>query len=144
MVQLGWLFLPIFDKIIRPSLRLTFEVLKSMSRAKGGNIQKRLLDAGNNSIDNKNNIEPSSLLKDLWLTLANYEIKAILKADKFMKIRGALLKGTTGKSISQKGMLFRFLGTLMIVGLPLIKNVLTRHDRTDNLKQKVERYYENI
>ena len=61
-----------------------------------------------------------------------------------MKIRGILLKGTTGKSISQKGMLFRFLGTLMIVGLPLIKNVLTRHDRTDNLKQKIERYYENI
>ena len=61
-----------------------------------------------------------------------------------MKIRGALLKGTTGKSISQKGMLFRFLGTLMIVGLPLIKNVLTRHDRTDNLKQKIERYHENI
>ena len=50
---------------MRPSLRLAFEVLKSMSCAKGGNIQKRLLDAGNNSIDNKNNIEPSSLLKDL-------------------------------------------------------------------------------
>ena len=50
---------------MRPSLKLTFEVLKSMSRAKGGNIQKRLLDVGKNFIDNKNNIEPSSLLKYL-------------------------------------------------------------------------------
>ena len=51
----------------------------------------------------------------------NNEIKDIIKVIRPLENRGILLKGTTEKVINQK---WRFLGALMRIGLPLIKNVL--------------------
>ena len=108
-----------------PAFGLAFGVSKSMSHAKGKNTQKALLDAGYNFIDNKTNTEPSSLLKGLQLILTNNEINDIIKVVKSIENRGIFLKETTGKTISQKAGLFRFLGSLMKVYLPLMTHVLT-------------------
>ena len=59
------------------------------------------------------------------LRLTNNEIKDI-KAIKPLENREILLKGTTGKTINSKGgFLSNALETLMAVGLPLMKNILT-------------------
>ena len=55
----------------------------------------------------------------------NNEVIIIIKAVNSLENRGILLKENTKKSLSQKGELFGFLGRLMNVGLPLMKNVLT-------------------
>ena len=55
----------------------------------------------------------------------NNEIIIIIKAVNSLENRGILLKENTKKSLSQKGELFGFLGRLINVGLPLMKNVLT-------------------
>ena len=47
----------------------------------------------------------------------------MMKVNRSLENRGILLKGNTGKSISQDGELFSYLGTLMGVSLPLMKNV---------------------
>ena len=57
--------------------------------------------------------------------LTNNEIKVIIKVMNSLESRGILLKGATKKITSQKGGLLNFLGPLMKVGLPLIKNVVT-------------------
>ena len=60
------------------------------------------------------------------MVLKNNEIKDIMNIIKSLENRGSLLKGTTEKAINQKGVfLNNFLGPLMTVGLPLMKNVLT-------------------
>ena len=56
------------------------------------------------------------------ITLPNNEIKDIIKVVKYLENRGILSKGTIEKIINQKG---RFPGSLMRVGLPLMKIVLT-------------------
>ena len=62
---------------------------------------------------------------DLALTLRNYKIKDIIKVARSLENREILLKGTTGKIISQKEGLFNFLALLTRVGLPLMEIVLT-------------------
>ena len=61
------------------------------------------------------------------LTLTNNEIKYIIRVIKYLEYRGVLLKGTNKEIINQKGgLLSKILGLLIIVGLPLMKNVLAR------------------
>ena len=55
------------------------------------------------------------------ITLTNNESKYIIKGIKSLEKRAILLKGTTEKSINQKR---GWIGSLMRVGLPLMKNVL--------------------
>ena len=58
------------------------------------------------------------------IALINNETKYIIKITRYLDTRGILLKGTTGKIISQEGWLLgNFLGLLMIVALPLMENV---------------------
>ena len=57
------------------------------------------------------------------VTLRSNGIKDMMKVNRSLENRGILLKGNTGKSISQDGELFSYLGTLMGVSLPLMKNV---------------------
>ena len=59
------------------------------------------------------------------ITLTNNEIKGIEKVIRFLENRRSLLKGTTGNIISQERRILNYLGPLMRVGLPLMKNVLT-------------------
>ena len=51
-------------------------------------------------------------------------MKDIIKVINCFDNRGFFLKGTTGKTVSQEGGLLNFLGPLMKVRLPLMKNVL--------------------
>ena len=62
---------------------------------------------------------------DLALTLRNYKVKDIIKVTRSLENREILLKGTTGKIISQKEGLLNFLALLTRVGLPLMEIVLT-------------------
>ena len=60
------------------------------------------------------------------ITLANNEIEYIIKVIQSLENRGILLRGTTEKINNQDGgFLGNFLGSLMKVGLSLMKNVLT-------------------
>ena len=60
------------------------------------------------------------------ITLTNTEIKVTIKVIKSLENRGILLKGTTTKVANQKGgFLCNVLGSIMKVGLLLMKNVLT-------------------
>ena len=59
------------------------------------------------------------------MTLANNEIKDIMKVIKSLENRAILLKGTTRKIASQEGGFLNFLRSLMAAGLPLLKSVLT-------------------
>ena len=58
------------------------------------------------------------MLKGSGLTLTKKVISSL-------ENRGFVLKGATNKIISQKGGFFNFLGPLMTIGLPLMKNVFT-------------------
>ena len=62
--------------------------------------------------------------KGTEINLTNNEIKD-MKVIKSLKDRGILIKATTRKITSQEGSFLNFLRPLMIVGLPLIKSVLT-------------------
>ena len=59
------------------------------------------------------------------IKLLNNEIKDIIKLIKSLENRGNFLKRTSRKVNSQKEALLNFLGPLMKVRLPLMKNVLT-------------------
>ena len=118
-------FLDPFDKIVGSVLGLALEILNRLNSAKGKNNVKALLDAGYNFIDNKSDIKYSSLLRGLGLTLLNNEIKDIIKVIKSLEKSRILLKGTTRKINRQEGELINFLGPLMRVILPLIKNAHT-------------------
>ena len=59
------------------------------------------------------------------ITLANNEIKDIMKVIKSSGNRGISLKVTIRKITSQEGEFLNFLRPLMTAGLPLMKNVLT-------------------
>ena len=63
--------------------------------------------------------------KGSGITLTNNEIKYIMKVIKSLENRRILLKGTTSKTTSHQGGFLNVLRPLMIVGLPLMKNVLT-------------------
>ena len=59
------------------------------------------------------------------ITLTNNEMKYIIEIIKLLQNRGIWLKGNTEKNISkERELLSNFLGPLMSVGLPLMKNVL--------------------
>ena len=68
------------------------------------------------------NLEKIAVSKDSEITLTNNEIKEIIKVLKSSENRGISLERTIKKVKNQKG---GFLGSLMRLGLPLIKNVLT-------------------
>ena len=59
-------------------------------------------------------------------TLANNEIKYLMKVIKSLENKGILLKGTTRKITSQKGVFLNFLRPLMTAALltPLAKSLL--------------------
>ena len=59
------------------------------------------------------------------ITLANNEIKDIIKAIKYLENRGILVKRTTKKITCEEGEFLNFLMQLMTAGLPLMKSVLT-------------------
>ena len=71
-----------------------------------------------------NLIKKTALSKGTGINLTNNEIKD-LKVTKSLKDGGILIKATTRKITSQEGSFLNFLRPLMIVGLPLIKSVLT-------------------
>ena len=59
------------------------------------------------------------------ITLTNNEMKYIIETIKLLQNRGIWLKENTEKNISkERELLSNFLGPLMSVGLPLMKNVL--------------------
>ena len=59
------------------------------------------------------------------ITLTNNEMKYVIEIIKLLQNRGIWLKGNTEKNISkERELLSNFLGPLMSVGLPLMKNVL--------------------
>ena len=57
--------------------------------------------------------------------LTNNDIKDIIKVINSLENRGVLLNGTTRKISSHKREFLNFLRSLMSVGLPIMKNVLT-------------------
>ena len=59
------------------------------------------------------------------ITLKNNEIKNIIEVIRSLENRRIFLKGATRKITSQEGGFLNFLKSLMSVGLPLMKNVLT-------------------
>ena len=59
------------------------------------------------------------------ITLANNEIKYLVKLIKCLENRGILLKETTTKSTGQERRFLNFLRPLMPASLPLMKSVLT-------------------
>ena len=71
-----------------------------------------------------NLIKKTALSKGTGINLTNNEIKD-LKVTKSLKDGGILIKATTRKITSQEGSFLNFLRPLMILGLPLIKSVLT-------------------
>ena len=82
-----------------------------------------LVDTGLNIIGK--NIEKGTLsITSSRITLANNEIKAIIKVTKSLENRRVLLKGTTRKSTGEEGRFLHFFRTLMKPGLTLIKIVL--------------------
>ena len=66
-----------------------------------------------------------SSITDLGITLANNEMKDIIKVIKSLENRGILLKVNTKKVTAQEEGLLNFLNPLMLADLSLIKNVLT-------------------
>ena len=58
-------------------------------------------------------------------TITNNEIEDIIKLIRSLENRGVIIKGSTRKITTQEGVFLNFLKTLMSVGLPLVKNVLT-------------------
>ena len=65
------------------------------------------------------------MLKGAGITLTNNEKKDIIKVVNSLEDKEILLKGTTKRTTNQKGEFFNFLRPLMLIGLPLMKNVLT-------------------
>ena len=88
-------------------------------------ILKAVSDAGSNLVNSKININPLTLFSGSELTVAKNEIKDITEVIRSLENRGILLKRTTRKIGSKKGGFLNVLRPLMLVGLPLVKNVLT-------------------
>ena len=87
-------------------------------------IPKFLLNTGLNILTKKL-YENLSLVMGSGITLTNNEMKYIIEIIKLLQNRGIWLKENTEKSIRKERELFsNFLGPLMSVGLPLMKNVL--------------------
>ena len=87
-------------------------------------IPKFLLNTGLNILTKKL-YENLSLVMGSGITLTNNEMKYIIEIIKLLQNRGIWLKENTEKSIGKERELFsNFLGPLMSVGLPLMKNVL--------------------
>ena len=87
-------------------------------------IPKFLLNTGLNIL-NKKLYENLSSVMGSGITLTNNEMKYIIEIIKLLQNRGIWLKGNTEKNISkERELLSNFLGPLMSVGLPLMKNVL--------------------
>ena len=93
--------------------------------SKAESIPKAVSDAGSNLVNSKININPLTLLSGSELTVAKNEIKDITEVIRSLENRGILLKRTTRKIGSKKGGFLNVLRPLMLVGLPLVKNVLT-------------------
>ena len=93
--------------------------------SKAESIPKAVSDAGSNLVNSKININPLTLLSGSELTVAKNEIKDITEVIRSLENRGILLKRTTRKIGSKKGGFLNVLKPLMLVGLPLVKNVLT-------------------
>ena len=64
------------------------------------------------------------------ITLTNNETKDIIKVIRSLENRRILLKETTRKISCRRGRFLNFLGTLMSIGLPLVKNVLISLDKS--------------
>ena len=87
-------------------------------------IPKFLLNTGLNILTKKLYENLSSVMGS-GITLTNNEMKYIIEIIKLLQNRGIWLKENTEKSIRKERELFsNFLGPLMSVGLPLMKNVL--------------------
>ena len=71
------------------------------------------------------NILPGPTIFGTGITLTNDEIKNIVKVIKSLENRGILSKRTTKKINSEEGGSLNFLRSLMMVVLPLMRNVLT-------------------
>ena len=71
------------------------------------------------------NILPGPTTFGTGITLTNDEIKNIVKVIKSLENRGILSKGTTKKINIEEGGSLNFLRSLMMVVLPLMRNVLT-------------------
>ena len=93
--------------------------------SKAESIPKAVSDAGSNLVNSKININPLTLFSGSELTVAKNEIKDITEVIRSLENRGILLKRTTRKIGSKKGGFLNVLRPLMLVGLPLVKNVLT-------------------
>ena len=93
--------------------------------SKAESIPKAVSDAGSNLVNSKININPLTLFSGSELTVAKNEIKDITEVIRSLENRGILLKRTTRKIGSKKGEFLNVLRPLMLVGLPLVKNVLT-------------------
>ena len=93
--------------------------------SKAESIPKAVSDAGSDLVNSKININPLTLFSGSELTVAKNEIKDITEVIRSLENRGILLKRTTRKIGSKKGEFLNVLRPLMLVGLPLVKNVLT-------------------
>ena len=81
------------------------------------NIAKYYVNRGINKVNKEFTTSESS-----GITLTNNLIKDVIKVINYLKNRGILMQGTTEKVVNQKG---RLSDSLMRIGSPLVKNVLT-------------------
>ena len=92
-------------------------VVKKYAPKLAKNVAKYYVNRGINKVNKEFTASESS-----GITLTNNLIKDIIKVINSLKNRGILMQGTTEKVVNQKG---RFSDSLMRIGSPLVKNVLT-------------------
>ena len=118
MIQWDQSIFNVMDKTIGPRLTFSAELVKNKC------FSKALLQTENNLLNNKI-IKSSSLLIGFRNNANKRWDKDTKKVIRSLENRGTFIKGSSNKSISQKGEFLKFFRPLMTASLLLMKNVLT-------------------